>query len=681
MLCILTGALYAALLYFRESRFKDQPLLHKSLTALRFVVVTILAMLLLEPMLRYFDKEIEPPIVVIAADNSQSMVMGKDSLELRATLSQMLESLEGSFGSDYEVATYSFGQNVKEGLALDFSDPVTDLSMLLSEVQNRYANRNIGAVILATDGIHNRGANPRYTLGASNFKVLPLALGDTMVQRDALIAEVAANRIAYLGNKFPIEVMLEARKLSGRVMNFSVLHKGKSIHNESIEVNDEAFRKPIRLLLDATEPGTQRYTLRIAPLEGELTLANNTREVFVDVIDSRQKVLIVAASPHPDIAALRNAITSNENYQAEVQLIGNFNASLDAYDLVVLHQIPVVHPRSEELRLALLKSDKPIFAILGTQSVLNTLPQYGLGLDIGGWRGSYHDVGATVADGFSSFKLDAELNAFMRDAPPLKVAFGNWRKANSADVLLYQRVGSIRTDDPLLIVNKTSSRKVAVMLGEGIWRWRLYDYATTQNHKRFDTFIGSLVQFLALKTDKRLFRINHDLSFMENERIVFGAELYNDAYEPVNDSEVNILFTDEEGREYPFVFSRTSSAYRLDAGSLPVGNYNYTASTSRGGARLAESGQITVKPYALEGASLTANHNLLYALAEASNGKVFYPSESGEIKNYLDQTAQLKPVSYTTEVFDSILNLKWLFVLILALLSAEWFMRKRSGNY
>ncbi|MCA1753031.1 MAG: hypothetical protein LC670_14810 [Flavobacteriales bacterium] len=189
------------------------------------------------------------------------------------------------------------------------------------------------------------------------------------------------------------------------------------------------------------------------------------------------------------------------------------------------------------------------------------------------------------------------------------------------------------------------------------------------------------MQYLALKADKRFFKVNHERSFMENERIVFNAEVYNDAYEAVNDPEVSIVFKDEDGKDYPFTFSRSASAYRLDAGSLPTGTYSYLASTSRGGEKLEERGSITVKPFDLEGANLTADHGLLQAMADATGGRVFYPENAGEINGYLDETASLSPVSYTTEVFDTVLNLKWIFFVILLLLSAEWFLRKRSGNY
>lgn len=681
LLCILAGALYAGLLYFREKRFTEGKILLPALTVLRFLAVTFIALLLTEPMLRYFEREIEPPTVVIAADNSASMVMGKDSAGVAEAYPRMIENLRDRLSENFDVAVYTFGDEVKEGGALTLDAPVTDLASVFTEVKNRYANRNLGAVILATDGRYNRGANPRYRLGAPPWKVVPVAMGDTAVRRDALIAEVALNRIAYLGNKFPVEVTAEARKLDGRKLTFTVSRGGETLHSETIDVKGNSFRKTIRVLLDADEPGTQRYRFKISPSEGEVTLQNNVRDIFIDVIDGRQEVLILAGSPHPDVNALRNAIASNENYKAEVKLLSDFDGKIEPYDLLILHQIPNTDTKSEELRLAVLQSDMPVWAIVGTQTNVGMLSRFGLGADLSGRAGSYHDVRAKISGDFTAFGISEGTDRFLRDAPPLKAPFGKWRIANSADVLLRQRVGSIDTDDPLLIVNRTGERKSAALLGEGIWRWRLYDFAVNGSHEKFDRFTGSLVQFLALKADKRFFKVNHEQSFMENERIVFNAELYNDAYESVNDPEVSIVFQSEEGKDYPFTFSRTPAAYRLDAGTLPVGTYTYTASVNRGGEAFRESGRIIVKPFDIEGADLTADHNLLRALAEGTGGRMFFPEDADQIPDWLSQSSDLKPVSYSTEVFDTVLNLKWIFFLILLLLSAEWFLRKRSGNY
>lgn len=683
LLCIAAGVLYAGGMYYRERlACALSPALRAALATMRFTVVAIIAMLLLGPLIRSYDVRIEQPIVVIAADNSSSLALGADSAEVRTAYPAMLRALEERLGEKYQVARYTFGESTREGNVLDLQEPVTDMAEMLQSVRNLYTNRNLGALIVAGDGVYNRGANPRYATGGLRSPIYTIAMGDTALKRDARIAEVAMNRIAFMGNKFPIETLLTAEKLTGQRMRYTISRQGTVLHSEEVAVSNPRFSHTSRVLLDADKPGIHQYLLSIAPLSGEATLVNNSRTVFIEVIDSRQRVLILANSPHPDVNALRQAISSNENYRVEAATLDDWEGDPNTYNLIVLHQVPSLSAKSEGLRTRILQSDVPVLAVVGAQSDLGMLPRTGLGVDLTGYRDAFNDVGGVVNANFTAFRIAPEFNNLLREAPPLRIPFGTWRVANAAETILNQRIGSIASSDPLLVVNRAGERKMATLLGEGLWRWRMYDYAVAGSHARFDNFVSSLVQFLSLKADKRKFKVIYSNSFMENERVVILAELYNDAYEPVNDVEVTIDIRNEEGTQYPFNMSRTATGYRLDAGLFPVGTYTFTARTQRGGETLEERGSFVVKQFALEAASTAANHDLLFNLAATTGGAMYYPDEAVDaLANLLLLEKPLKATSYTTETMSPVLNLKWLFFLLLLLLGTEWLLRKRAGIY
>ena len=680
-LCPLIGLGFAVLLYYKDRRIEElSKSLHWVLGFLRFALVTIIVFLILGPLVRYFQTEIEPPAIVLAIDNSESVVLTGDSIKAREDLDNFTREIQKQLGGDFALSTYLFGQKVTEGGEPNFSEPVTNISDVFESIKSRYANRNLGAIILATDGIYNRGSNPRYALTGITAPVYTVALGDTTRRRDLLVAEVATNRIAFLGNKFPIEARLRADKLEGQIVEYTLL-KGKDVvETGSFTSEEDRFEKNVRFLIDATEPGLHRYTIRIKPVENEITLANNERAVFIEVIDGREKILILGNAPHPDVAAMRNAISSNENYEVDVAYAADFKGNIRDYNVIITHGLPSRNV-SPALISEIQKSEIPVFAILSAQTHLPSLTNLGLGVQISSDKRAFNDVGGTVNPNFRQFGIEENFDAFLQDAPPLRMPFGEWRFSNASEPVLYQKIGSIPTRDPLLIVTKTGEQKSATLLGEGIWRWRMYDYAVNENHEAFDKFFGSIVQYLSVKDDKRLFRVQAPSEVMENESILLTAELYNAVYEPVNDSEVNIVFTDEDGRDYPFVFSRTEQAYRLDAGILPVGNYTFTASTQRNGENHTDKGRIVIRPFALEGAELTARHNLLHTLSEATGGIMVYTEDVDELVNTIKASKKMKPVSYSTEILSSFLNFKWPFFLILALLSIEWFIRKRSGHY
>ena len=680
-LCPLVGLGYALLLYYRERRLSDLASVWLwVLSGLRFAAVTIIAFLILGPLVRYYKTEIEVPSVIVAIDNSESMRLGADSVKSRSALNRALSTLSDGLGDAYQLQTYTFGSKVEPGTDTTFSEPFTDIAALFESLKGRYDNRNLGAVVLASDGIYNRGANPRYALGGINAPVYTIAFGDTVHRRDVKIAEVAANRIAFMGNTFPVEAKIQASKMQGEEIRYHIRTGGKVLESGSFkaETNDE--ERTVRFLIDAEKPGRQTFTISVDALEGEVTRANNLKAVYVDIIDSREKILILGQAPHPDIVALREGIAQNRNYQVSVDYQNEFKGNIADYSVLILHQIPGGHTPPALIR-SIAESKVPVFTIVGGQSDISLLSQIGLGISLNRSKATFNDVGATVNPGFSLFNIPEGLDAFLKEAPPLRAPFGDWRVSNAFESVLWQRVGSISTQDPLLMISTAGQQKAAVLLGEGIWRWRLYDYARNENHKIFDTFFGNIIQYLSVKPDKRFFRLQAPAESMENEPLVLTAELYNEAYEPVNDVQVEIVFTSEEGKTYPFTFSPAGVGYRLNAGTLPVGNYTYEARTSRSGKTYIESGSLTIRPFALEAATLTADHDLLRALASNSSGEMVYPDGVEALVAKIRASNNMQPVSYSTEVLSSVLNLKWPFFVILLLLTVEWFIRKRSGHY
>lgn len=608
--------------------------------------------------------------------------MGEDSASTSQRVRDIYAQLGGGFSADYEVATYTFGAELNEGGEIDFSEPITDISAVFSSLNDRYANRNLGAVVLLSDGIYNRGRNPRYVNSGLKAPVYTVAFGDTTIKRDARIAETAANRIAFLGNSFPIEAVIEADKLQGASARFSISHKGEVLFSETIDYNREIYSTTARAVLEAKDPGLQRYSLSLQYLDEESTEINNTTSVFIDVLDDRQEVLILGNSPHPDIKALRESIISNDNYKVEVALASDFDGDLSDFDLVVLHQLPSATSSGRKIEKLLQDAEIPVWVIVGQQTTLNSLKNMGLGVSFVGRASSTNDVKGAVNPDFSLFKIGEGVNTLVQEAPPLQVPFGQWSWSNATEILLKQKVGRISTDDALLVINTSNDRKSAALLGEGIWRWRLTDYAINENHEIFDAFVGSLVQYLAVKEDKRLFRAYGPELAMENEALVFKAELYNPSYESINDADVELVIRSEEGTEFPYFFSRTLEAYRLDVGSLPAGNYTYEAFLNRKGERMSDSGSFGVKPFALEGARLRADHQTLNLISVNSGGELYYPGNVSELIQRLNEgQGELKPVSYSNEIFSSILNFRWIFFILLILLSAEWFIRKYLGRY
>ena len=193
--------------------------------------------------------------------------------------------------------------------------------------------------------------------------------------------------------------------------------------------------------------------------------------------------------------------------------------------------------------------------------------------------------------------------------------------------------------------------------------------------------INKSVQFLSVKEDKSKFRVITTNSYLENQEIVFNAELYNDSYELINDPEITINVLEQNGGQYNFVFNRTSNAYFLNAGILPVGFYNYKAKVTYGTKDYVETGKFQINQLLLEANNTVANHQILQNIAQKFGGKLFYPTQLEELSNVITANQDITSIIYEENDLKELINLKWIFFVLLSLLSLEWFLRKRNGAY
>lgn len=649
----------------------------------RFVVVTVLAILLLKPLIQSESQKIEKPIVVIAQDDTESIVFDKDSSYYRGEYQTKLSQLIESLSEDYEVKLFSFGDQISDSIRFNFDQKQTDLSQLFGEIESRYYGRNLGAVILASDGIYNKGNNPLYGSDFMNSTTIyTIALGDTNKKKDLAISNVAHNKLAYLGNDFPVEVVIRSDFFNGEKCKVSILKNGQILASEITDITSANQVISVPFKIEAKNVGKQIYSIQVDPLNDEFTLVNNQQDILIEVLDNKQKILMVTASPHPDIAAMKGAVEKNVNYEVNVVSIEDYKGGLDEYSLVVLHQIPSVNGGEQKLIKDLETSKLPCLFVIGGQTNIAAFNNLKSGLTIVGPKGTT-DAKPSINNGFTGFTIEDGVKQLIPNLPPIQIPFASdYKVTNAVKVLLYQKIGNAVTNYPLIGFSSDDDSKTGFVVGEGIWRWKFQDFIKNNNNIAFESMVTKMIQFLALKEDKSKFRVSSESEFLENEKVIFNAELYNDIYELVNESEVNITITNENGDEYPVkTFSKAGKSYRLDAGNFSPGKYNYKAVTSFNGKTYTVEGDFVVKELKVEFANTVADYSLLFNLADKTGGKLFSKDDFSALKEELKENNKIAAVSYVNQELTDVIKWKWILILILTLLSLEWFLRKRYGAY
>ncbi|HSO86280.1 MAG TPA: hypothetical protein VLQ91_07005 [Draconibacterium sp.] len=679
---ILAASGVALLMYFRN---KDNNELSKNriwfLMTLRFFSFFTIAFLLLSPFIKTLKKITRNPVIIAAWDNSSSIISTPDSVTIAAEIKNIREQVKSELSSKYTVVEYSFGENAKLLEELNFTEKKTDYSDVINAVVNNHFNENIGALILVGDGINNQGKNPVNLMNEINFPIYTIGFGDTTEIVDSRIQDIRVNRTSFSGNKFPVEIDARFSKLKGKPVRLSVIQNEKEIAGVMVTPPNQNYFYTQELILDAGEAGLKHFTVKTEIVENERNTKNNQAGFVINVLEKKQKILILSDGPHPDIGAIKNTLDLQTTYDVSVFTEEPYPGNLSEFNLLILNQLPSSGKSVADIVKNAQNSRIPILFIVGNKTFLPQLNALSQGAVISPLAGSGEEAQATLNTAFATFNLSEDFKEILSRFPPLQVSFADYELDANFTPLFYQKIMNIETAKPLLATGTLNGRKTGFIFGEGIWRWRLYNYYVNQNHALFNELVNQLIQYLALRQNEDNFIIDFKPVYAETDDIILKAEVYNDAFERINTEEVKIKIQNSGNEELEFTFDVQGNDYFLNAGHLPMGDYTFSASVDIAGKTFSETGRFTIVPVNFENLDLRANHNLLYQLAFQSGGRFYNTNQSEQMITDLQNNNRLKATSYLQEMVNELINLKWLFFVVLLLLSVEWFLRKFWGLY
>ena len=682
---LIPAGILAALLTFwfyrKESWLAEIPVLAKrALYTLRFMSLFLVAALLLGFLFESLSYRKEKPVFITLVDNSRSLTNYRDSAKVANRIAAFTKELKEKYGDKFELVSYATGNDFRQADKFSLNDSKSKLSEGFEQIYNQYYNRNIGGIAFISDGNFNEGPNPAYA--AEKIALTPvftLGAGDTLPKKDQLIRDVSSNEIAFLKNKFPVEVDVEALKTGKVSSTVSIIHKGKTIASSNISYDNGEFDfRHVSFELEALETGFQYYTVEVKPVAGEYTLKNNRRSFYIEVLDARNKVVLLAGAPHPDVAALKYVMEKDENIQVESKLAADWDRDLSKTDLIVWHEPGINY--NAAVHEAIEKSGKPVLYCIGPNTQNAIVQKLNIGMSFGN-SGQTDEVQPGFNKGFELFEISTELQNSLRFFPPLKVRFGEVRLGPQNKTLLFQRLGEFVKKDPVLFFGERNNRKYGVIFGEGIWRWKLSEFAKTKATASFEELIQKVNQYLVVKQNASSLRITLPRRFSKGEEVKIKAEFYNDALELITKPKISFTLLDENNRKSNFEFGVTGNFYNLPLGTLKPGKYNWVAQTSFNGKKHEKKGLFVVEDIDIELLETRANHALLQQISANSNGK-FYPlADYSKLLNDLSQREDIAEMSYQESAFNDLLDYIWILLLICALLGTEWFLKRWYGAY
>lgn len=678
VLALLAGLAYASVLYVQNKRFRFGTALTTFLFALRTIAITVISFLLLSPMIRSIKTHFQKPAVVMAMDNSASMgMLSEDTAALKADWKMLEEKLS----EKYVVNQVAFAEDMGNTKAFDFEGQATNYEAFLSTMSQQYQQTGTVAMVVASDGIYNRGVDPLYANIPAGMSLFTVGVGSDVSEPDVFIRQVRSNEVVYTGNEFPVEVHVRAEKAMGENTTLRLRNKGKTVATKTIEIDKERFTGKYTFYLEAQGEGMQHYTVTLTDIRKEKNIQNNQQDFYIEVVNEQSEVLILAHAPHPDVFTMKRAIDKRPQYKVTTALLDDFDEVLTDFDFVILHQLPDNKRRSADVLAEIFGKEIPVLFVLGTQTDIPFFNSANAGVDVQEFNKEVNQATPSVNEDFSLFRLSPAVSGLLQKCPPLTVPFGDYVVAPSENTMLYQQLDDLTTSMPLLTLSGNFQHKTAVLTGTGIWKWRIQDYLQNKSHHAFDDWFYGIVRYMAIRQDKDFFRVYAEQRYPGREAIVISAELYNASYELVNAPEVRMDLRNEDGEVFNYLFDREGDKYRLNFGQLPEGAYTYEATTRLAGKDFYETGSFVVARERLEAMRTVADFDLLKKLADRNNGFFVPDDQMLQVADSLLNAETSKPVKYTETSYNPVLDIYWILILILVLLSLEWFLRKYNGGY
>lgn len=689
------------------------------LMVLRTATALTLVALLLGPLLRQRTEQVEAPEAVILLDASASVGVDLDSSGAEALGAFALDLARQISDQTLPASLLPFSHTLASSAPtlVTFEGSRTDLGAALEELAYRSDGRNLAGVVLLTDGRTNRGVNPEFGARLPQAPLLTIGLGDTLRRPDRAVERVDFNRLAYLGNQFPVEalVSLHGETAATGQATARLTVDGQTIDTQEIRWNSASpsLVQRLRFLVPADAVGLRRCAVEIEASAAEKVRTNNRQTFTVEVLEKRKSVLVLAAVPHPDLGAFASALASDEGYTVNIRYAslspasgnsGRIGDLMESADIIVAHDLSHGGPRGMDWLAETSKTGKPVL------NWWSRVPAPGAPELAGvNWTPNdlHHDIRPGSVANFELFEIPDALFSGTADLPPLHCPMGDWALSAAWRVALTRQLGTLNTAEPLAafrVANglgdetNNSLTKSGLLIGSGWWRFRTASIARSardgDSTPPLDAFFRHAIQFLTSDTDIRPFRITAPDRIEEDLEAFFKAEVYDGALNPLTGIDIKLRLVEAANPDNALEFTFTESTgpqddihYAVNCGRLPAGNYNWEASATVDVNRLNASGKLFVDAVQAEWASEPADHGLLVRLSDRTGGLHLgaWSDERAEelTTQVVNWFSENRPPDFVFEEIElsEIIDWEWIAVLVMGLLTTEWVIRRRTLGY
>jgi uncharacterized membrane protein len=693
------------------------------LSAVRFLTFLSIVVVLMRPVATTTEADARGAIVPVLVDVSRSMGL-EDAPGRRIDRARQIVTgrLLPLLGGPFQVDVLGFGETLVETPPdrLDASARRSDVQGALGALRHRYRGRPVAGVVLISDGGDTSDAAD--ALAAAGPPIFAIGVGSPKPGPDREVLGITAAEAILDESRIELVASVVSHGRGVEPFQVRLLENGRPIEVRRVVPAGDGVPVHQAFQVSPGRGSATVYSVEIPAAPGELVPENNLRSTLVQAPARHRRVLLVEGAPGFEHSFLKRAWSADPRLEIDSvvrkgrneqgadtfyiqaarsrsdQLRTGYPArteQLFAYDALVLANVEghqLTRTQLDATRAFVMRRGGGLL-VLGARSfvqqgLLDTAVEEVLPLDLNDRAAGVLPAANALGANRVALTREGEAHPIMQlgapgetrqrwEAFPPLASIAPLGAPRPGASVLASTSGPGGTTRALVAVQRYGEGRAMVFAGEAAWRWRMLMPASDRS---YDTFWRQAVRWLALPATDPI-AISVPAAAAPGEDMALRVRVRNGAFEPLRDAEVEVRVTAPDGR-----LTRLRAVAEPDApdGGRYVahfraeqpGVFRVTADARQGSSALgAASASLLAGGSDPEMTDPKLNVHVLARLAAASGGRVVAESHSDELLDLLKAGAPAAHLAVRRDLWHN----AWSVLVVIALLSAEWILRRAWG--